>query len=223
MAMDQERQNLLEAILGHVVFDGWSQQAVRSAAEELKLSPAQLDALLPGGPEEALRLFCSRADMQMLNALAEVDLAVLKVRERVATAVRLRLEAVAPHREAVRRGLSHYALPQNGAAGLASLYRTVDAIWHGIGDRSVDYNFYSKRLLLAGVYSTTLAYWLNDKSEDFAATWAFLDRRISEVLKVGGTLGKTMGRLLSVPDRLMAARHKVRSTLRNKGPFARTL
>src|SRR3546814_10685041 len=73
---------------------------------------------------------------------------------------------------------SDLALPQNAATGLACLYRTVDAIWYAAGDRATDYNFYTKRALLAGVYSSTLLFWLNDKSENFAATWAFLDRRI---------------------------------------------
>ena len=126
----------------------------------------------------------------------------MKVRERIATAVRLRLEQVAPHREAVQRGLAFFALPQNAAIGLKCLYRTVDAIWYAAGDRATDYNFYSKRLLLAGVYSSTLLVWLNDTSEDQAETWAFLERRIAEVLQVAGLLGKAVTGALDLPDRL---------------------
>src|SRR3546814_12431444 len=72
------------------------------------------------------------------------------------------------------------------------------------GDRATDYNLYTKRALLAGGYSSTLLYWLNDRSEGFAATWAFLDRRIGEVLKVAGQLGKGVGTALSLPERLVA-------------------
>jgi ubiquinone biosynthesis protein COQ9 len=74
------------------------------------------------------------------------------------------------------------------------------------GDRATDYNYYTKRLLLAGVLSSTTLFWLNDRSKDHAATWAFLDRRIDEVLKVGGRLGKTVKSLLDLPDRVMARR-----------------
>jgi len=129
----------------------------------------------------------------------------MKVREKIAAGVRARLEAVAAHREAVRSGLSYFALPRNAASGLSCLYHTVDAIWYAAGDRSTDYNFYTKRALLSGVYSSTLLFWLNDKSEDFTATWSFLDRRIGEVLKVAGRLGKGVTAALSLPERFVAA------------------
>ena len=126
--------------------------------------------------------------------------------DRVATAVRVRLEALGPHREAVSRGLAFLALPHNAALGTRCLYRTVDAIWYAAGDTATDYNFYTKRLLLAGVYTSTLLFWLNDRSEGYAQTWAFLDRRIGEVMRIGGTLGRTVGSLLDLPDRLLARR-----------------
>src|SRR3546814_7583549 len=89
----------------------------------------------------------------------------MKIREKVAAGVRARLKAVAAHREAVRSGFAFFALPQNAAMGLACLYRTVDAIWYAAGDRATDYNFYTKRALLAGVYSSTLLFWLNRSEE----------------------------------------------------------
>ena len=108
--------------------------------------------------------------------------------------------------QAVRRALSYLALPRNAALGAKCLYRTVDAIWYAAGDTSTDYNFYTKRLLLAGVYASTLLFWLNDTSEGRAETWAFLDRRIAEVTRLGGTLGRGIGALLDLPDRLFRGR-----------------
>ncbi len=200
------RKELLDALLAHVPFDGWSARALRAGAGDLGLAAGDLQRLFPGGPAEAIRFFSSEADRQMLEGLAGLDLAAMKVRERVAAAVRLRLEALSPHREAVRRGISFFALPANGPLGVSCLYRSVDAVWQGIGDRSTDYNFYSKRLLLAGVYSSTLMFWLNDRSKGQDASWAFLDRRIGEVLKIGGRFGKTFGRILNLPDRIFAKR-----------------
>lgn len=204
MKPEKAREKLLEAALPHVVFDGWSDRALAAGAADLEMEPLELDRLFPGGPAEAIEFFSATADRQMLKGLAKLDLESMRVRDRVAAAVRLRLEAIAPHREAVQRGMAFLALPHNAALALSCLYRTVDAVWHGIGDRSVDYNFYSKRLLLSGVYSSTLLYWLNDRSEGSEATWAFLDRRIDEVLKIGGRFGKTVGRFLELPERLVA-------------------
>ncbi|HWA50980.1 MAG TPA: COQ9 family protein, partial [Dongiaceae bacterium] len=101
-------------------------------------------------------------------------------------------------REAIKSACSFLAMPQNAALALKLLYRTVDAMWYAAGDTATDFNFYTKRALLAGVYSSTVLYWLNDRSADCADTWAFLDRRIEEVMQVP----KILGRISSLTDRL---------------------
>jgi ubiquinone biosynthesis protein COQ9 len=203
-SLDSLRDRLIQAILPHVVFDGWSERALHAGAADAGIDPATAQNAFPGGAAEAIEYFSREIDRLMLEHLSAQDLAALKVRERITLAVRTRLELLTPHREAIRRGVAFLALPRHAALGLKCLYRTVDAIWYAAGDTATDYNFYSKRILLTGVYSATLLYWLNDSSDDFTATWAFLDRRIAEVLKVGGTLGKTMTSLLNLPDRLFA-------------------
>jgi ubiquinone biosynthesis protein COQ9 len=107
----------------------------------------------------------------------------LKIRDRIKSAVRLRLERHAGPREAARRALSTLSMPLNAGLALKLLYKTVDAMWYAAGDTSTDFNFYTKRATLAGVYSSTLLYWLNDRSPGAEATWAFLDRRIDDVMK----------------------------------------
>ncbi|MGD1878351.1 MAG: COQ9 family protein [Kiloniellaceae bacterium] len=199
----RQRASLLDAALRHVPFDGWTMTAIDAGARDLALPPGEAQRLFPGGPQELIRAFSAAADRRMLETLEGLDLGAMKVREKIAAGVRARLEAVSAHREAVRSGLGYFALPPNAATGLACLYRTVDAIWYAAGDTATDYNFYTKRALLAGVYSSTLLFWLNDKSEDYAATWAFLDRRIGEVLKVAGRLGKGVTAAMGLPERLV--------------------
>jgi ubiquinone biosynthesis protein COQ9 len=132
-----------------------------------------------------LEFYHRQADIEMVRALqAHPGLASLRTRERVALAIRLRLEANAGHREAIRQALSFLALPTNAPLGAKCLYRTVDAIWYAAGDKATDFSFYTKRGLLAGVYSATVLYWLNDRSEGAADSWAFLDRRIADVMKL---------------------------------------
>lgn len=215
----RQRHSLLDAALRHVPFDGWTWTAIDAGARDLSLAPGEAQRLFPGGPAELIRAFSAEGDRRMLETLEGLDLGTMKVREKVAAGVRARLEAVAAHREAVRSGLAFFALPQHAALGLNCLYRTVDAIWYAAGDRATDYNFYTKRALLAGVYSSTLLFWLNDKSEDFAATWAFLDRRIAEVMKVAGSLGRGVGAALSLPERLLAAVTARRGGPRGRGPL----
>ncbi|MGF1609660.1 MAG: COQ9 family protein [Kiloniellales bacterium] len=205
MDIGKVRDELMFATLPHVAFDGWTQTAIQAGAADAGLDSATALNAFPGGAAEMIEAFSAWGDRRMLEELEKRDLASMRVSERVAAGVRCRLELLLPHQEALRRGLSYFALPPNAALGLKCLYRTVDAIWYAAGDNATDYNFYSKRLLLAGVYSSTLLYWLNDKSEGRAESWAFLDRRIAEVLKVGGSLGRGLKSLLDLPDRLFQA------------------
>ena len=187
---DDDRARLLEAALDHVAFDGWSETALRTAATDTGIPIERALNAFPGGATELVAFHSETADRRMLEALELEPLSEMKVREKAARAIRLRLEANYRHREAIRTALTVLMMPQNAALSARLLYKTVDAIWYAIGDRSTDFNFYTKRGLLAGVYTATLFYWLNDKSEGAAATWTFLDRRIAEVMKVPQLLGK---------------------------------
>ena len=144
--------------------------------------------------------YSADADRRMVEEMERRDVAGMRVRERIATAVRVRLEQNALHREAIRRLIAFLALPGHAGLGWRCLYRTVDSMWHAAGDRSTDYNYYTKRALLAGVYVSTVLYWLDDSSDDFADTWAFLDRRIADVMTVPRAAGRLSKRLASLPD-----------------------
>ena len=198
--LDAIRDKLLDATLAHVPFDGWSETAIATGAKDIGVAAATAQRAFPGGPLAMIEYFNERADREMAAALARQDPTPARLRDRIALAIRLRLEANAGHREAIRRGLAYLALPHNAPIGAKCLYRTVDAIWYAAGDASTDFSFYTKRALLAGVYSATVLYWLNDASEGFARTWAFLDRRIDGVLRVFGGIGRVARGLDNLPD-----------------------
>jgi len=178
------KDRLLEATLPNVLFDGWSLAGLKAGALAIDLPEAQIAVLFPDGGTEAALWLDDWADRQMLDALDAIDLKALKVRERVATAVKARLAVLGPHREAVRRAISLKASPWGAAKAAEIVYRTVDAIWYAAGDTATDFNFYTKRALLAAAYGPTVLYWLNDSSEGSAETFAFLDRRLSDVMQI---------------------------------------
>jgi ubiquinone biosynthesis protein COQ9 len=191
---------LLAAALPHVAFDGWGRAALAAGARDLGMDVADAERHFPGGACKLVEYFSGWADRRMEAALAEHDLAAMRLRDRIALAARLRIEALAPHREAVRRALGWLALPVNAPLGLKLLYRTVDAMWFAVGDRSVDFSFYTKRALLAGVLSATTLFWLDDASEDGAETWAFLDRRIADVMRIPRLKGRAREAASRLPD-----------------------
>ncbi len=189
-AHEMMRAAILEATLAHVPFEGWTLGALKAGAADAGYDAAQALNAFPNGILEAIEHHSRLADARMMAAMETAELASMRTRERVAFAVRARLEANTAHREAIRRALAILALPTNVGVSLTALYRTVDAIWYGAGDTAVDFNFYTKRGLLAGVYMATLLHWLDDASEGQERTWAFLERRLDEVLKVPRLLGE---------------------------------
>ncbi len=178
------REQILRAALSHVPFDGWTLTSLQRGAADAGLDDAAAARAFPRGVAQAIELHSRLADEAMADAVAAQDPESMRVRERVATAIRLRLEAHANDREAIRRALTYLAQPQHAALGMRCLYRTVDTVWYAAGDTATDFNFYTKRALLAGVYSSTVLYWLNDKSEGCADTWRFLDRRIADAMRI---------------------------------------
>ncbi len=182
----ETRDRLILAMLPHVPFDGWGRAALARAAADCGLDPATAERIFPGDGMDMIAWHNGIADRLMLADLALLNPANLKVRDRIATAIRVRLDRAVPHREAVRRGLALMALPVYAPRALLLLYSTIDAIWRAAGDSATDWNHYSKRLLLGGVYTSTLVFWLDDSSDGFAETNAFLDRRIADALKIPG-------------------------------------
>lgn len=193
-----ERDAAVLATLPHVPLDGWSRRALRAGLGDAGLDPRDLDLVFPGGPVEAIEVWCDLADRRMAEELAAEDLASMKIRARVARAVMGRLAAVRGQKEAVGRALALLSLPQNAPAAARTGFRTVDTIWRAIGDRSSDFSWYTKRASLGAVYGATLLYWLNDDSEDDARTAAFLDRRIEALM----IIPKVQGRLRALGERL---------------------
>lgn len=179
----KDAQRALQAMLPHVAFDGWSQRTIERGCAEVGLEASAAYRLFPMGALDALDLFARTSDEAMLTALSSHALETMKIRERITLAVRTRLEHLLPHREAVRRAVSFYLLPLHAPHGIKALYRTVDAMWHAAGDTSTDFNFYTKRMTLAAVYTSTLQFWLNDSSPNQQETWEFLDRRIENVMQ----------------------------------------
>ncbi|MEL6642354.1 MAG: COQ9 family protein [Pseudomonadota bacterium] len=178
-----EIERLLDAALPHVAFDGWSETTFRAAARDAEIDLETARSLCPRGSVDLALAFHEAGDAQMKVRIAETDMSALRYRDKVAQAVRLRLEVI-EDKEAVRRGVTLFSLPQYAALGASATWGTVDAIWNALGDTSDDVNWYTKRATLSGVYGSTVLYWLGDESPGHADTWAFLDRRIDDVMQI---------------------------------------
>jgi ubiquinone biosynthesis protein COQ9 len=167
----------------HAAFDGWNVKAVDSAAAQAGVDPAQARIAFPRNPAEMVDAYIQGVDSAMTGHFTPERIAALKIRERIRQLIWFRLEVMAPAREAVRTGLSILAMPQNLPLAAKAGWRSADLMWRIAGDTATDYNHYTKRLILSGVYASTLLVWLDDQSEGWSETAAFLDRRIEGVMR----------------------------------------
>ena len=167
----------------NAVFDGWTRAAVDSAADSTRIDRAQARLAVPKDQAGMIDLYIRGVDRALEQHFTPERLEGLKIREKIRSIVWTRLEIMGPAREAMRRALSILAMPQNAPTGLKIGWRTADVMWRIAGDTSTDFNHYTKRITLGGVYASTLLVWLDDRTEDWDETAGFLDRRIDDVMQ----------------------------------------
>lgn len=208
MTVDELRLALAPMLPAHAVFDGWSDEALAMAASELGVPAPRARLAFPGGAPDMIDAWFDSVDRAMARAFPLERVEGMKIRERISSLVMYRLEVINPHKEALRRALAILAQPQNLALAARLGWRAADRMWRIAGDKATDFNHYSKRAILMGVYGSTSLVYLDDGTENLAATRAFLDRRIGDVMNIeklkaswrGGTerlpsLSRFLGRL----------------------------
>jgi ubiquinone biosynthesis protein COQ9 len=181
--LERLRRQLALAVGENAVFDGWSRAAVDSAAQQLGLDPVQARLAMPKAQAAMIDLYIREVDRALEAWATPKRMGKLKIREKIRALVWHRLETMGPAREAVRRALAILAMPQNVPLALRISWRSADLMWRLAGDTSTDFNHYTKRITLGAVYGSTLLAWLDDQSEGWSDTAAFLDRRIDDVMK----------------------------------------
>ena len=182
--LEEIRRKLALPLGENAVFDGWTEAAVVAAAGAQGIEPAQAKLAVPKDQAGKIDLYIGGVDRALADHFTPERLEGLKIREKIRAIVWKRLEIMEPAREAVRRALSILAMPQNVPTGLKIGWRTADVMWRIAGDTSTDYNHYTKRMMLGGVYASTLLVWLDDQTEGWTETGSFLDRRIDDVMKI---------------------------------------
>lgn len=178
----EARAKLLAAIDPHVIFDGWSDIAFQAAIVDAGLDRDLAVQACPRGVLDLAIFYHKSGDAALQKVLDQEMPTDLRIREKIAFAVRARLRG--RDKEVIRRAVTFFSLPQNLTTGTKLIWETSDLIWNALGDPSQDLNWYTKRAMLSGVYSATLLFWLDDHSPEETETWAFLDRRIENVMQI---------------------------------------
>jgi ubiquinone biosynthesis protein COQ9 len=196
---DAIRELVLMEALPVIPESGFSDLTLTNAATRAGIGKRELQDAFPKGAASLVEAFSDWADRRMTEIMSTGE-SDRRLRDRVASAVRTRIEVVAPHKEAARRAASFLAVPQHAALAARLTMRSVDAMWRAAGDTSSDFSYYTKRALLTGVYGATLAYWYSDASEGHKATWTFLDNRIDNVMQIEKFRGQARDAIAKLPN-----------------------
>lgn len=183
MTLDELRDALAPHLALNAAFDGWSAAAVTAAADAIGADHDIARLAIPAKPVEMIDLWFAHVDREMARRLPPETLASMKIRAKITALVEARLDILAPDREALRRAVAILAMPQNAARATRLGWRSADAMWRLAGDTATDYNHYTKRAMLGGIYAATIAVFLNDESDGQSETRAFLARRIENIMQ----------------------------------------
>ena len=182
--IEQDKMSIMANFLACAPFDGWNERNLKQSAQNSGHDSGYALLLFSGGIDGFTIYFHQKMNEQMTKGFLN-NPQPTRISDKIAYLIELKFKAYHPFKEAVRSLLQHNILPQNILQAKTLLWESCDQIWYLAGDQSTDYNYYSKRLLLAGVYSSSLLYWLSDDSENSIETKKFIQRRLQNVMKIG--------------------------------------
>ena len=192
--LDEIREGLAAELPMNAAFDGWNETALAAAAQSAGVDLDVARLAFPGGALDMIDAWFAHIDSEMARALPPEKLSAMKIRERITALVEQRLASLAPDREALRRALSVLAMPQHAVRATKLGWRSADRMWRLAGDTATDYNHYTKRAMLAGIYGATITVFVNDETPDWADSRAFLARRIDGIMRFEKAKAKWTGR-----------------------------
>ncbi|MBW4330100.1 COQ9 family protein [Stakelama sp. CBK3Z-3] len=193
--LDEIRAGLAAELPMNAAFDGWNDTALAAAAQAAGIDLDVAKLAFPGGAVDMIDAWFAHVDAEMATALPPEKLSAMKIRERITALVEQRLATLAGEREALRRALAVLAMPQNALKAARLGWRSADRMWRLAGDTATDYNHYTKRAMLAGIYGATITVFLDDETPEWADTRAFLSRRIDGIMRFEKAKAKLTGRM----------------------------
>ena len=180
---------LMTRMLNHVPDLGWTWEALYKAAlrsrKNKNPTEEELQTLFDRKVSNIIGIFNEQLDEEMYEIYNAKGNKSLGVTETIKSLILCRLKASQNYKSIIKSSLFFMAQPINAYDALTQVMKTSDKIWKLAGDSSKGRTFYSKRLILAGVYSSTLAYWLAEETRSIEGSEDFLDRRLDNVKNIG--------------------------------------
>jgi ubiquinone biosynthesis protein COQ9 len=166
----------------------WSDELISKAETHCGFTADYHHIIFADGKAQMLQEFESWQDQIMINMLEKIE-KPKKIREQIALALEIRLMEVVSKNVTLNNS-AFFMIPTNILTGNESACHTCDLIWKYTGDKSTDFNYYTKRGLLLPVYLSARAFYFADDSKNHQATREFIKNALDNIINIASFKNK---------------------------------
>lgn len=179
--------SFVQSLLELLPFNEWNNKLLEEAEGKCGFAKGYSLIIFPEGLSEIVEFFESYLDNILLESLSKIEEPV-KIREKISLAVKVRIKSVPPIIHS--KNAAYFAL--NPMQGTEVVFRSCDAIWRYTGDKSLDFNYYTKRGLLLSVYVSSILFYIQDESESYIETDKFIETSVENIVKTFSQMKKLL-------------------------------
>ena len=177
-----KRLNILNFAKIIVSEQGFKPDILKVISNEYKLDNNQTNLLFPEGNNDLIKFALDQLNIDLENYCKKLDLIRLPIHKRIRKILLSKILLMKKYKIFYKKIFFSLLIPKKQLSLTSQLYKSVDQMWFIAGDTSVDFNFYSKRIILAGIYSRVILFFFNNN--DQSTLEKNLDADLKKVSKI---------------------------------------
>jgi ubiquinone biosynthesis protein COQ9 len=183
----ENKQKIISKFIELLQFEGWSNNTLEKAAKECGFDSGYLSIIYPGGISEFTNEFITECNDAALKVALDDNFAKLRTTQKVEEIIYRRIGTyhnVLGSIDNVRKFVGYCGNPVNVPGSLRNIYSFSSDVWYLLGDKSTDFNYYTKRISLSAIYTKCMLYSLSDKSDNLTQTKKYIQKSIDGLMKI---------------------------------------
>ena len=182
MKLKKIKNQILQEAKPYIVKYGWNENLFVSMKNDTKFTYEEMNVVFPNGYTTLMEMYLDDINSKMTVKSKNINLIRLRVHERIRELFLLRLMIMSEEKKLISKTFLNLLLPYNYKLALKNLYKTVDQMWFLAGENSTNFNFYSKRVILASIYTSVMMHFVNNDNID--ETIILLNKQLKRVSKI---------------------------------------
>ena len=178
--INKKKEEILKKTKKIVSIEGWSSDIFLKLQKQ-KIDKNDLFYLFQNGYKDLLEYALQDINEKLEHKLKKINLINFPINKRIKKILLLRFDILNEEKKFYKKTFNHLLLPTNNKISKKSLYNSVNIMWYLAGDNSTDFNFYTKRLILSGIYTNALFIFF---SKDIMYVEQNLDKNLKRISKI---------------------------------------